>query len=173
MAVSFINNASIAAAAGISTSKLGAGSVLQVVQASYSTYTEVKSTSFTDSGITASITPTSSSSKILIILNPAIGVYRNSNLNIHGSMNIVRGSTQITQLDAPSIESGTGIGGYIVLGTAASFIYLDSPATTSSTTYKMQMRINNTSSGGTVRLNDYVTSTGDSKSTITLMEIAA
>jgi len=152
---------------------LPTGSVLQVVSAVYSTYTEVQSTSFTDSGLTASITPTSSSSKILVILNPAIGVYRNSNVNLIGGMNIVRGSTQISQLDSIAIQAGTGSGGYVVLGTAASFIYLDSPATTSSTTYKMQMKINSTASGGTIRLNDFITTTGDTKSTITLMEIAA
>ncbi len=152
---------------------LPTGSVLQVVSATYSTYTEVKSTSFTDSGLTASITPTSSSSKILVILNPAIGVYRGSNVNVHGSMNIVRGSTQIIQLDAPAITAGTGVTGYIAVSTAASFIYLDSPATTSSTTYKMQMKVNSTASDGAVRLNDYMTSAGDTKSTITLMEIAA
>ena len=150
-----------------------AGTVLQVVSATYSTYTTVASTSFTDSGLTATITPTSSNSKILILLNPAIGVYRQTNASAHGSMNIVRGSTQITQLDGPSISSGVDASGFIVLSAAGCFIYLDSPSTTSSTTYKMQMRINTTANSGTVRLNNYITSTGDTKSSITLMEIAA
>lgn len=160
-------------AGSASAVQASSGRVLQVVQVVYSTYTEVKSTSFTDSGLTASITPSSSSSKILILLNPIVRVYRATNVGVHGSMNIVRGSTQIHQADAPEITAATGSSGYQVSGAGNSIIYLDSPSTTSSTTYKMQMKIISTANDGTIGLNNYMISSGDSKSTITLMEIAA
>jgi hypothetical protein len=150
-----------------------AGNVLQVVQSIYSTYTTSTSTTFVDSGITASITPSSTSSKILIFLNPNVGVFRNLNAGIHGSINIVRDSTQVYQVDGPKLSAGTASDGYIILNSLSCVTYLDSPSTTSSTTYKMQWRVTPNANSGTIRLNDYMTTSGDSKSSITLMEIAA
>lgn len=156
----------------VTSSLLPAGSVLQVVQSVYSTYTTSTSTTFVDSGITASITPSSGSSKILIFLNPNVGIFRNAT-GVHGSINIVRNSTQVYQVDGPKLSAGVASDGYTILNTLSCVTYLDSPSTTSSTTYKMQYRVTPNSNSGTIRLNDYITTTGDSKSSITLMEIAA
>ena len=154
------------------TTGFPAGSVIQVVQAIYSTLVTSSSTSFVDSGLSASITPTSASSKILILLNPVIGVYRQNN-TVHGAFNLVRGSTQINSIGAPSINGAVGSGGFLVIDAPGSMVYLDSPATTSSTTYKMQMRVSTSADTGAVRLNNYPTAAGDSNSSITLMEIGA
>ena len=68
MPVSFIQNASIAAGAGISTSKLGAGAVLQVVSTTSNASQSINTQTFTEiTSLTTSITPTATTSKILIL----------------------------------------------------------------------------------------------------------
>ena len=57
------------AVTGLSKASLPTGSVLQVVNATYSTYTTTSSSTFADTGLTATITPTSATSKILVLLN--------------------------------------------------------------------------------------------------------
>ena len=151
-----------------------AGSVLQVVSSTYSTYTTISSTSFTDTGLSASITPTSASSKILIIVSQQTTVVRNSNTLTAGYTNLVRGSTQIwLGTRNPVLNAGTSTDGNIISGTQQGIIYLDSPATTSLTTYKTQGKISSTTNSGTYRVNDYQDTSGETVSTITLMEIAA
>jgi len=158
----------------ITASQLPAGSVLQVVSATYSTYTTISSTSFTDTGLSASITPTSASSKILVIVSQQTSVVRNSNTITAGYTNLVRGSTQIwLGTRNPVINAGTSADSNIIGGTQQGIIYLDSPATTSSTTYKTQGKISSTTNSGTYRANDYSENSGETVSTITLMEIAA
>jgi hypothetical protein len=77
------------------TTQASAGQVLQVVSATNSTYTQIASTSFTDTGLTVSITPKFSTSKILVIVNQQMSVYRETNASITGCLQIVRGSTSI------------------------------------------------------------------------------
>ena len=143
------------------------GSVLQVVNATYSTSTTTTSGTFQDTGLSATITPSSSSSKILVIwaIN---GVYAVTGIGVE--TNLVRTSTQIVytenlaaraSLPSGNADAGSGTSG----GT-----YLDSPATTSATTYKCQYRSRNGSSSVTVQFSG---SGGTSTSMITLMEIAA
>jgi len=162
------------ASRGIAKAGMPAGSVLQVVQASTSSAVSVTNQTFTDTNLSASITPTSSTSKILVMVSQsaagdgfatAFSVYLD-NLAI----SLVRNSTVIV---TGAIDSS---GGYEMgIGTSASQTnmsvrgrysvqYLDSPATTSATTYKTQIR--NGLSG--------MTATAQSAGTsfITLMEIA-
>jgi hypothetical protein len=116
----------------------GGGKVLQVVQATYSTPTTIATTTMTDTGLSGSITPSSASSKILVIVNQVLYYTRNANqLGVYAR--IMR--------DATSVYGGTtdyfdfdrdGAGGVVERVTAFSAAYLDSPATTSSTTYKTQ-----------------------------------
>jgi hypothetical protein len=116
----------------------GGGKVLQVVQATYSTQTTITTTTMTDTGLSGSITPSSASSKILVIVNQVLYYTRNANqLGVYAR--IMR--------DATSVYGGTtdyfdfdrdGAGGVVERVTAFSAAYLDSPATTSSTTYKTQ-----------------------------------
>ena len=112
---------------------LPTGSVLQVVQASASS-TSTTSTTFVTTGLAASITPTSSTSKILIIVSLNSMAVNTANKN--GTSTIYRGATNLAL-------SGSGIAQCFASNYAASssstfnqtYSYLDSPATTSSTTY--------------------------------------
>jgi hypothetical protein len=141
---------------------LPTGSVLQVVQATYSTSTSTTSSTFTDLGLSASITPTSSSSKILAIACLS-SVYKNG-ANASVGVNIVRGSTEIVKFSENTL-SYTNTSG--ASGVSATMNYLDSPSTTSSTTYKIQFK-NGSATGTNVTIND-----SNVTSTLTLMEIAA
>jgi hypothetical protein len=143
----------------------GVGKVLQVVQISYSTPITITSTAYTDTGLSGSITPTSSSSKILVIINQNGYLRFDATTEQGGYVNLVRGSTQITESATFQRLASSGAQ-YTPLFNG--IVYLDSPNTTSSTTYKTQGRVATTSSTGAMFFQ------GDNKtSTITLMEIAA
>jgi hypothetical protein len=126
-------------------------------------------------GLSASITPASSTSKILVLYN--VSASQQVGFNVcHGQL--LRGSTAINIGDTAGsrvrstsdpISAASALVGTTIAGT-----YLDSPATTSSTTYKFQVMAN----GGTVYVNRSQTDTDGvdyarTVSTITLMEIGA
>jgi hypothetical protein len=144
----------------------GGGKVLQVVSTTYSTQTTTTSTSFTDTGLTLNITPTSSSSKILVIANLPYNVERVSSIYAFGNFNIMRGATQVWAGNSQLMGGEFGGATYVVFGTNASMHYLDSPATTSSTTYKIQMQ--NGGSSQTMRAQ-----AASGTSVLTLLEIGA
>jgi len=149
------------------TTGFPAGSVIQVVSATYSTQTLVASTSYTDSGLSASITPSSSSSKILVVSSISADVVRQSNVVAFAYSRLVRGATQIIE-QGGYFGAGTSSTGYVYFPHCHSIIYLDSPATTSSTTYKVQGKLDSTASSAQFRFQmESLTST------MTLMEIAA
>jgi hypothetical protein len=147
----------------------GGGKLLQVVQATYSTQTAVASTSYTDTGLSLAITPTSATSKILVMVNQQYLLDRTAAIESM-ALQIMRGATSVfdtgSNTSAAYIAAGgatsTSLGGY------AAIQYLDSPATTSATTYSTQGKVQYTANSGTVF---YQYSSG--KSTITLMEIGA
>jgi hypothetical protein len=146
-----------AAAAG------GGGKVLQVVYAAYNTETNI-SGAFADIGLSASITPSVNTSKVLVLTN--VGVYTSGSGTSSGGCDtkILRGSTSIFQTDTygQTLYMAQSGGSSTVATGVISMQYLDSPATTSSTTYKVQ------GSGGTCsfqRLGFY--------SNMILMEIGA
>jgi hypothetical protein len=141
------------------------GSVLQVVNASYGSYTSTTSTSPVDLGLTASITPSSTSSKILAFVS-INGIERGSTSPI-ARFRLLRNSSEIFNFEN-AIFAGSSTTGYSNTSTS----YLDSPATTSATTYKVQWNISNGS--GILYINNYATGgPGTTNCTITLMEIAA
>ena len=150
-------------AAGVPSwaSPAGGGKVLQVVSATYSTQASTSSTSYQDSGLTASITPSSATSKILVLTSNLFYVDRETAGQVLGKMNIVRGATQIFEQN----QIGTGDANSFLVSNVA-FSYLDSPNTTSSTTYKQQFA--RVMTAGTV----YVQFNG-SNASIILMEIGA
>jgi hypothetical protein len=118
----------------------GGGKVLQVVQATYATATSITSTTYTDSGLSASITPSSSSSKVLVLTTQPIWMtpLYGTPSQLTGNLRIVRGATEVFKI-ANAIINGIGsANGNMQFGSVASMHYLDSPATTSSTTYKVQ-----------------------------------
>jgi len=145
-----------------STTQASAGSVLQVVNATYSTQTSNNTTTFADTGLTVSITPKFSTSKILVLIS-INGVLKNSgNGETACGLRLVRASTTI--VDNWSKYLGyTGASGFNAV--ASNLNYLDSPATTSATTYKVQFA--STTAGQAVDVQR-----DGATSTITLMEIA-
>jgi hypothetical protein len=148
------------------TVQASAGQVLQVVQSSLASYASTASTTLASSGLTASITPKFATSKILVIVNPLLAVLRSSSLGM-ASLQIVRGATSIYSAERTlAIDAGTFLSANILISV------LDSPATTSSTTYTLNYACSNANTSS-VRLNDYNTTPTTIGSTITLMEIAA
>ena len=112
----------------------GGGKVLQVVSATYSTETDNSTTTYADTGLTATITPTSASSRILVMMSNTIGKNTQDASNAL-NLRIMRGATEIIQSKQVNY-SGTAI--WVIAQYAMS--YVDSPATTSATTYKLQFR---------------------------------
>jgi hypothetical protein len=142
----------------------GGGKVLQVVQATISTDTTVTSTSYTDTGVTVNITPTLSTSKVMVIVTQLITLGTGGNSDSGLSLNIMRGGTQVYQIDqnqALTVYSNTTATVPVAMN------YLDSPATTSATTYKIQGKLNATS-GRSARFQQ-----NSSTSNILLLEIGA
>ena len=143
----------------ISTASIG--TILQVVNATFGTQTSTTSTSYTDSGLTASITPSSATSKILIFANmTGLGVV-NSSVSVRLRLN--RGATGLAEFEREAGYLGSVSVEHAVGGSSIS--YLDSPATTSATTYKVQFL---SSTGNTVYI-----ALSSSVCSITMMEIAA
>ena len=145
----------------------GGGKVLQVVNATYNTSTTVASTTFADTGLSLSITPSAASSKILVFAEQS--TYNESTNN----------ATQVLEIrllrDATSIQDFKGVN-YVNIGSTggsnllvrAPISYLDSPNTTSATTYKIQGRVASTANSAQA-----IFQVSSSVSTITLLEIGA
>ena len=155
----------ITGATGIDNIQAATGAVLQVVQTTSTTETNTSATqTWVDVAATATITPTSAASKILV-MHTAGGMV--AALNVSTSFQLLRGSTAVSTMDR------LGYGGASTW-TPITFTmnYVDSPNTTSATTYKFQVRLNAT---GQIRHNS--TSAGTNvtpiaSSTVILMEIA-
>ncbi len=150
----------------------GAGKVLQVVTATYSTQTTSTSTSFSDTGLTATITPTLNTSKILVMISQPLFVTRLSD-QAGGGLALLRGATTIYDLAGTDFYSTMymrSVGGNTSaeLGTVIPIVYLDSPATTSATTYKTQHRVYQATSSANI-----TTSLSSAVASIVLLEIGA
>jgi hypothetical protein len=147
----------------------GGGKVLQVVQGQYSTAVTVATNTYTDTGLSLSITPTSATSKVLVIINQVMKIQR-SNSDNGGSIQILRGATSV--FDVGGSEAWYDYHNNTTLfevNNVCALTYLDSPATTSATTYKTQGKsLRTTNSAQVVFQPD-----SDKKSVITLMEIGA
>jgi len=138
-----------------------AGLVYQTVSAVHDTKTEISSSStYTDTGLTATITPSASSSKVLVIFGMQLGTNTSGSQNLQARL--LRGSTVVRVVDNIHNSSGTPL-------EAQPFVaFLDSPSTTSSTTYKVQMH---GTSSNTFRINNFNTNAGEAMSSMTLLEI--
>ena len=155
---------------GILASKLdkAGGKVLQVVNATASTAVTTTTTTKTDTGLSASITPSSTSSKILVLVTQQFYIYRAATFAL-GAIYLLRGSTEI--FGGGTYTPGTQIGGEI--GGATSYQsrgffscnYLDNPGTTSSVTYKTQQASRDSAT--------LTTQIDTHHSTITLLEVSA
>ena len=140
----------------------GGGLVLQVVSARTGTQVTSNTATYIDTGLTASITPSSTSSKILVMVQQSFA--KNSG-DTSGNFRVYRDSTEIGGT-IPFREVGKNdSSAFNVVGTGFSCSILDTPASTSSLTYKTQF--NNRNGVGTVSV-QY----DSGNSYITLMEIA-
>lgn len=158
----------------------GAFRVLQVVSTTKTNTFSTTSSTFTDvTGLTAAITPSATSSKILIVASLAYSV--GSGTNDSAMARISGGNATAYVGDAASnriraahfINNSFGPAAFNT--PTASLVYLDSPATTSAITYAVQVRIGAT---GTVYVNQSQVDSDNAQyarlaSTITVMEISA
>jgi hypothetical protein len=139
------------------------GKVLQVVQATNSTAAANSTTTYADTNLTASITPSAATSKVLVIVHQNGTTKSNGNVNNANYLKLVRGVTDLTTFGASVGFTSTAIYNYVG---SCSTAYLDSPNTTSATTYKTQFKNDVAAAAVGVQ-------TGSATSTITLMEIGA
>lgn len=144
----------------------GGGKVLQVVSANITSQASIASTSYTDSNITATITPTSSASKILVLISCQTELFSSSN-TANTQAQLLRGATQIQEWNSFTFTQA-GSGSMRWMGSVA-ISYLDSPATTSATTYKIQGKVADTANSQRIRFQNDSTQ----PSQITLLEIGA
>lgn len=149
-------------ATGLKWATPGTGKVVQIIYGSTATGVGSATTTFADTNLSATITPTSASNKILIMFSQN-GCHK-YNANTRLQIRLVRGSTTI--LNSESFAGNNDGSGGNAFG-SSSAVYLDSPATTSATTYKTQFA--NQAGAGTVYVND--TTSPGSTSTMILMEV--
>jgi hypothetical protein len=146
------------------------GKILQVVSSTYSTATTVASTTYADTGLSATITPSATTSKILVLVTQSYAMAR-SDTTVGYALKIRRDSTDIFNGSAAYQTSYFYLDGNTAFKefySYTNYTYLDSPSSTSALTYKTQGRAYLTTSGGTVTFQ-----IGSGTSTITLLEIGA
>ena len=144
--------------------QLPAGSVLQVVQSQVTASISTTSTSFVTSGLSASITPTATSNKVLAVLSGG-GQYGAAGGNKNNQTTIYRNAINLGSGSENSLSRLYIVSAELAVPHSASI--LDSPSTTSSTTYTAYFK-----AVGGVQV--YFNVGGDSGVvTLTLMEIAA
>jgi hypothetical protein len=125
----------------LTTTSPKAGNVLQVVQTVKTDTFSTSSSSYTDvTGLSVSITPTSATSKILVLYSSTIGAPSGQ---YSAGLQLVRGSTAIYLGDVRGVRTRASSWMWSEASQYAMVpvngIFLDSPATTSATTYKLQM----------------------------------
>ena len=157
MAIITLNNNSLSSVTALPTGV--GGKVLQVVQDLNTSEQGISSTTYVDTNLSANITPSSTSNKILVCVNFNNYLKRYNAVSLS---KIVRDSTDLTEISNGFYDNSTGYG-----LTDPSVFYLDTPNTTSAITYKIQAKIN---SGAQLTINANLGSAGTSS--LTLMEIA-
>ena len=159
MALIRLNNQSLSSVTAL-PSAIPTGKVLQVVQIKISPSFNTSSTSYVDAGVSKTITPIASSSKILVSYHCA-GWFLSNKHSVKGFVSVTRqvnsGSFSMP-IDPASYVEGRGVtNGDWRTGTLASFEYLDTPPSYSvgdTLTYKIQAKINNASYGFSLGKNE-------------------
>lgn len=149
------------------------GTILQVVSTTKTDTQTTTSTSFVDvTGLSATITPTSTTSKVLVMVN--LYMSNGTNGGASGFGRVLRDGTAISNRSTQpnSMSMATTDSGGTRAGRHGIFTFLDSPSSTSALTYKVQFQSENAS------YTVYVNRAGNTDfnggiSTITLMEVAA
>ena len=163
------------AAGAVTQAKRGAATgtdsgLLQVVQTVKTDTFSTTSTTYEDiTGLSVSITPSSSSNKILVLADLATGPASGQFMMLQ----LVRGSTEIYK----GTESKTYIASKVSYNNNSaslqdvSMVFLDSPATTSSVTYKIQVKLTGASTGAINRR--VAVDDASLASSITVIEVAS
>jgi len=141
----------------------GGGKLLQLVNVTYATAFTTSTTSYADVGLSASITPTLNTSKILVIVTIPLYLQKGTQADAYGSWKLLRGATDLVGMNI--IGNTTGADPVV----AMTYHWYDNPATTSSTTYKIQGKVFTAGMNATFQYKNSVF--GDS--VMTLMEIGA
>ena len=158
MALIKLNNQSLTA---VTSAGLPSGTVLQVVNATYSIQTSTTSTTFVSTGLTATITPTSSSNKILCIYST--GAQNNSSAN-GSKFTLFRGTVSETNLGHSTWGFGNFASTAGALYAPVSGCIVDNPSTTSAQLYTLAMAAN----GGITVTSSFA----NTPASLVLMEIA-
>ena len=135
------------------------GKILQVVNVQYSPNTATTSTSYVDTGLTSTITPSSSSNKVLVIVSQTLSAV-SSGTSTYGRFQLLRDSSSIYSDQRTDMYAQYSHNTYTIS-------ILDSPASTSAITYKTQFATGNSSYSYEAQHANLRTST------ITLMEVEA
>jgi hypothetical protein len=128
------------------TLNLQSGSVLQVVQGTDNSAANITSTSYADTGLSASITPSSTSNKILVIVSHSAFAYAPGAIPF-GYFQLLRDSTVLTDDYPLGIKAALHGDSNAYIGASQNISYLDSPSSTSSLTYKTQGKYSGSGSG--------------------------
>ena len=151
---------------GLSWQTLAGGKILQITQGTQSTIMSTTSQTYQDTNLSASITPSASDSKVLVLVTQPTSFSIASNA-AQGAVRLVRGSTSIWEPgSSSSLQSYANGASTVAIKWLWSLMYLDSPATTSATTYKTQIKTYSSSITGYAQ-ND------SSPSWMYLVEVAA
>jgi hypothetical protein len=151
---------------GLKWAPSGSGKILQVVSATYSTQTLNNTSTFADTGLSATITPTLATSKVAVFVSQMFAIGRASTLQ-GMAFRLMRDSTAVYSNGAVALYLST-VSSPAALHTVLPVAYLDSPATTSATTYKTQFYVNQPAN-----LGEAYAQLGGTDSSIILMEVAA
>lgn len=137
--------------------------IIQIVSGEHASLTATGGSSYVDTGLTATITPTSASNKILVSVNQYFTFRTATFYERHADFQLLRDTTQIAFQRINQLTASTASVSYF--GKMSSYQKLDTPATTSAITYKTQMKLNSGSA-------DIFVAHDNAINTITLMEIA-
>ena len=148
-------NATNVSSGTLNAARYSGGKILQVQSQNYQTETGTNSSTYGDTGLTINITPSATSSKILVMVAMGEG-YTTS--GTESCFKLLRDSTLLSEFIVNL--------GLVASGGGSALNYLDSPSSTSQITYKVQFK--RISGSG----NCYV-SVNNSGSTLTAMEIGA
>ena len=152
---------------GTGATSFTSGKVGQVIQATTSSAVNVASTSVADTGLTVNITPTATTSKVLVQVNQNILTDIDTNLG-NAKIQLRRDSTSVITFGANIARIEAGSVSAVKFGNLTTFSYLDSPNTTSQVTYSTRGAISRTSNNGTARFQN-----SSVFSIITVMEVLA
>ena len=133
---------------GMTSASVPSGSMLQIVQASATTRNVTTSTSYVATGYSVTITPSSTSSKILILHQGMLNIQADSQFH---RATLYRGSTNLGD-GTDDTMGAVYVNGATDTHAPVTFNYLDSPSTTNATTYQIYHKV----SGGTGRYNGNV-----------------